>query len=110
MSSTRVQQVVFQPARLSPERLEAGHWPAYREFHRWGSIFKSAATHPRPIDQLRHVAYAGGWKKFEPFWDVVIRARRVSRTRPLLEHILAGFGAHDTLRPGAVRQEITPKA
>ncbi len=88
--------VVFQPARLSPEKLGAGYWQAYQDFYRWGSIFKSAAAHARPIDQLRHVAYAGGWKKFEPLWDAVIRARRVSRTLPLLESILAGFGTHDT--------------
>ena len=87
--------VVFQPARLSPEKLEAGYWQAYRDFYRWGSIFKSAAAHARPIDQLRHIAYAGGWKKFEPLWDAVIRAKRVSQTLPLLENILAGFGKRD---------------
>jgi hypothetical protein len=78
--------------------LEAGYWRAYREFYRWGSIFTSAAAHARPIDQLRHIAYAGGWKKFEPLWDAVIRAKRVSRALPLLENILAGFGKRDTPR------------
>jgi radical SAM superfamily enzyme YgiQ (UPF0313 family) len=102
--------VVFRPARLSPEVLEAGYWRAYREFYRWGSIFKSAAVHTRPIDQLRHIAYAGGWKKFEPLWDMVIRAKRVSQTLPLLENILAGFGAHDTARQDAARRATVPKA
>jgi hypothetical protein len=34
------------------------------------------ATSPfwRPI--LRHAAYSAGWKKFEPCWDFVIRAKR----------------------------------
>jgi hypothetical protein len=41
---------------------------------------------------LRHVAYAGGWKKFEPLWDVAIRAGQVLHLLPFLEAILAGFG------------------
>jgi radical SAM superfamily enzyme YgiQ (UPF0313 family) len=102
--------VVFQPARLSPEILEAGYWRAYREFYRWGSIFNSAAAHARPIDQLRHIAYAGGWKKFEPVWDVVIRAKRVSHTLPLLEDILAGFGRRDTPRGAHARRATVPEA
>jgi radical SAM superfamily enzyme YgiQ (UPF0313 family) len=102
--------VVFRPARLSPEVVEAGYWRAYREFYRWGSIFKSAAAHTRPIDQLRHVVYAGGWKKFEPLWDMIIRAKRVSQTLPLLENILAGFGAHGTPRQDAARRVTVPEA
>jgi radical SAM superfamily enzyme YgiQ (UPF0313 family) len=102
--------VVFRPARLSPEILEAGYWRAYREFYRWGSIFKGAAAHTHPIDQLRHIAYAGGWKKFEPLWDMVIRAKRVSQTLPLLENILAGFGARDTARQNTARRATVPEA
>jgi radical SAM superfamily enzyme YgiQ (UPF0313 family) len=102
--------VVFQPARLAPEVLEAGYWRAYREFYRWGSIFTGAAAHARPIDQLRHIAYAGGWKKFEPLWDAVIRAKRVSQTLPLLENILAGFGKRDTPRGTELRPATVPKA
>jgi hypothetical protein len=45
---------------------------------------------------LRHIAYAGGWKKFEPLWDWVIRARRVSNALPLLEGVLEGFGGRTT--------------
>ena len=32
------------------------------------------------------------WKKLEPFWDVVIRAKRVSALLPALESVLTGFG------------------
>jgi radical SAM superfamily enzyme YgiQ (UPF0313 family) len=102
--------VVFRPARLSPENLEAGYWHAYREFYRWGSIFNSAAAHARPIDQLRHIAYAGGWKKFEPLWDVVIRARRLSHTLPLLENILAGFGRCDPKSQANNQRATVPEA
>jgi radical SAM superfamily enzyme YgiQ (UPF0313 family) len=86
--------VVYRPARMSPETLEAGYWRAYREFYRWGAIFKGASTKDRWVESLRHLGYAGGWKKFEPFWDWVIRARRVGRMLPLLENILTGFGSH----------------
>lgn len=42
--------------------------------------------------RLRHLAYAGGWKKFEPAWDALIRSRNVVRAMPMLERTLAAFG------------------
>jgi radical SAM superfamily enzyme YgiQ (UPF0313 family) len=89
--------VVYRPARLTAEELEAGYWRAYRAFYRWGAILRGAARHDRVRDRLRHAAYAGGWKKFEPAWDLVIRARRASTMLPVLESVLAAFG----LRAGA---------
>jgi hypothetical protein len=44
------------------------------------------------VSKLRHVAYTAGWKKFEPLWDWIIRARRVSNVLPMLESVLAGWG------------------
>ncbi len=85
---------VFQPLKMSPETLEAGYWQAYRDFYRWGSILNSAWTKESLGGKLRHLAYTGGWKKFEPVWDWVIRARRVTRCLPLLETVLAGSGRH----------------
>jgi radical SAM superfamily enzyme YgiQ (UPF0313 family) len=79
---------VFSPARMSVETLERGYWQAYRDFYRWGSILRSAGVHPGWLDRLRHLAYAGGWKKFEPIWDWVIRFQRVGNFRPLLEALL----------------------
>ncbi len=84
--------VVYRPALLTPEALEEGYWRAYREFYRWGSILQGARTKPTWFGQLRHVAYAGGWKKLEPLWDWVIRARRVNQLLPVLESVLAEFG------------------
>jgi radical SAM superfamily enzyme YgiQ (UPF0313 family) len=86
---------VFAPARMSPETLEAGYWRSYRDFYRWGSILRGARAHTRTIDRLRHAAYASGWKKFEPLWDVVIRAKRMAVMLPVLEGVLSGFGARD---------------
>jgi radical SAM superfamily enzyme YgiQ (UPF0313 family) len=84
--------VVYRPALLTPEALEQGYWRAYREFYRWGSIWQGASTKPTALGKLRHIAYAGGWKKLEPMWDWVIRARRVNRLLPVLENVLSGFG------------------
>ena len=82
---------VFQPKRLTPDSLEAGYWRAYREFYRWKNIVRSSQAHTSLTDQLRHIAYAGGWKKLEPMWDWVIRAKRVAHLLPVLETVLAGF-------------------
>jgi radical SAM superfamily enzyme YgiQ (UPF0313 family) len=95
--------VVFRPARLDPAALEAGYWWAYREFYRWSSILRAASTKDSFRGRLRHVAYAGGWKKFEPFWDVAIRTGQVLRLLPFLEAILTGFGEQ---RPRLVSSAI----
>lgn len=79
---------VYQPVGMSPKTLEAGYWQAYRDFYRWGSIFRSAAAHDDWRGRLRHLAYTAGWKKFEPLWDAVIRLQRVANFRPILEAIL----------------------
>ncbi len=99
--------VVYQPLKLSAEALEAGYWRAYRDFYRWGSILQSAWTKDNAAGKVRHLAYAGGWKKFEPLWDWVIRAGRVTRFLPLLETVLAGFGSlpsQDKPRSGYLEQ------
>jgi hypothetical protein len=82
--------------RLTAEQLETGYWRTYRDFYRWGSIFQGSQAHTKTIDQLRHIAYAGGWKKLEPMWDWVIRAKRVTNMLPMLERVLAGFKFQDS--------------
>ncbi len=84
--------VVYKPAKLSAEALEAGYWRAYREFYSWANLFKSAAGKDDFHAQLRHLSYAGGWKKFEPIWDLLIRTRQVTRMLPMLETVLAAYG------------------
>jgi radical SAM superfamily enzyme YgiQ (UPF0313 family) len=80
--------VVFQPAGMSAQALESGYWRAYRDFYRWSSIWRGASSKPDWKGTLRHLAYAGGWKKFEPLWDMVIRLKRLGDFLPLLESIL----------------------
>ena len=86
--------VVYKPAKMSAESLEAGYWRAYRDFYKWSAILKGASAKQHLKSQLRHVAYAAGWKKFEPLWDWVIRAKRVTALLPVLEGVLTGFGSH----------------
>ena len=82
---------VFRPARMTPEQLEAGYWRAYRDFYRWSAIWRGAAAKDDWAGRIRHFGYAAGWKKFEPLWDLVIRARQVASMRPLLERVLLGI-------------------
>lgn len=81
---------VFRPARMSGERLERGYRDAYRDFYAWRSILRGAATKPDLAGALRHAAYAVGWKKLEPLWDVLIRLCRVGQALPVLERVLEG--------------------
>jgi radical SAM superfamily enzyme YgiQ (UPF0313 family) len=83
---------VFQPARMSGRELEDGYRGAYRDFYRWGSLFRGARAHDTVFAGVRHLAYAAGWKKFEPAWDLLIRAKRAGLMLPVLETILSEFG------------------
>jgi len=87
---------VFKPLKMSPEALEKGYWRAYDDFYKWNNILRSSFVHDQAFDVLRHLAYTGGWKKFEPLWDWVIRAKRVANFLPLLESVLSRFGSFKT--------------
>jgi radical SAM superfamily enzyme YgiQ (UPF0313 family) len=89
---------VFKPARMSAQELERGYWRAYRRFYRWRSIVRGATAHGDVVSGLRHFAYAAGWKKFEPLWDAVIRAKRAGTMLPVLEAILSEFGRRSNTR------------
>jgi radical SAM superfamily enzyme YgiQ (UPF0313 family) len=80
---------VYRPARLTPAALEAGYHWAYREFYRWSSIAQASLSHGSVKHQAKHFFYAAGWKKFEPLWDLVIRARQLPAMTPLLEGVLS---------------------
>ena len=99
---------VFEPVGMGGAELEAGYWRAYRDFYRWSSIFKGALAKPAWHDRLRHLAYAGGWKKCEPLWDLIIRAKRVIHVLPLLESVLTSFG-HAGESGGVVPSRVTGK-
>jgi hypothetical protein len=91
--------VVYRPARLTPEALKTGYDRAYRDFYRWSSIARGALSHDSVKHQAKHFFYAAGWKKFEPLWDMVIRAKRLAIMTPLLEGVLSKVTASDNPAP-----------
>jgi radical SAM superfamily enzyme YgiQ (UPF0313 family) len=102
---------VFRPAQLTSEELEQGYRWAYERFYTWRSIARGAAAHDDVLAGLRHFAYASGWKKFEPLWDFVIRAKRAGMMLPVLETILSEFGRRkpiEVVRGQTPSQKCTP--
>ncbi|OON70603.1 B12-binding domain-containing radical SAM protein [Hymenobacter sp. CRA2] len=88
--------------RLTAEQLKAGYDWAYEEFYSWRNILAGSLTHDDLKHKLKHLAYAGGWKRFEPLWNFMIKTRQLHSMRPLLEAILArvrGTANVDTLSP-----------
>jgi radical SAM superfamily enzyme YgiQ (UPF0313 family) len=81
--------VVYRPAKLTAEQLKLGYDWAYRQFYSWRNIIGSALTHDSIKHQLKHFAYAAGWKKFEPLWDLAINAKRLGTMTPVLEAVLS---------------------
>jgi hypothetical protein len=77
---------------MTARRLEDGYWRAYRDFYRWSSICWGSAAQSGRHERMRHLAYAGGWRKLEPAWDLLIRSRRVVRALPVLERTPAASG------------------
>ncbi len=87
---------VFTPRGMSARQLEEGYWRAYREFYSWANILRSTSRQAGPLSELRHFAYKTAWKKFEPFWDLVIRLKHISSFTPLLEMVLSGGSRPDS--------------
>ncbi len=61
---------VFRPRRMSPERLEAGHKRAYRDFLTYSSIFRRSLGLPGAVKRL---AYNIAWMKVDPVWVAIVR-------------------------------------
>ncbi len=81
--------VVYRTAKLKAEELEAGYWWAYENFYSWANIAKASLGHESVKHMAKHFAYAGGWKKFEPLWNMLIKGRQLNGMLPLLESILS---------------------
>lgn len=94
--------VVYQTRGLSARELKAGYDWAYKEFYTWRSIAQASRNHATPKHRLKHFCYSAGWKKFEPAWDLVIQAKRLSLMRPILEAVLARVSGSKALPPAPV--------
>lgn len=74
---------------MSPQRLEEGYWRACRDFYNWGSIVRAVGAKQTLRGRLRHLTYTAAWKKAEPIWDAIIRARMLGFVVPLMEGVMA---------------------
>jgi hypothetical protein len=45
--------------------------------------------HPSNAHKLKHLLYSGGWKKFEPVWNFLIKTRSLNDILPVLETVLS---------------------
>ena len=82
-------KVVYQTIGLTAEELENGYWWAYKEFYRWGNIIKGSMQHESNAHKLKHLFYAGGWKKFEAVWNFLIKTKNLNSSLPILEGVLS---------------------
>jgi radical SAM superfamily enzyme YgiQ (UPF0313 family) len=81
--------VVYKTHGLSAEELKHGYDWAYRSFYSWANIWKASSQHDQFKHIIKHFAYAGGWKKFEPLWNFMIKTKGLNKMLPLLEAILS---------------------
>ena len=100
--------VVYRPAKLHPEKLKEGYDWSYREFYRWSAIAHASFHHGTLKHQAKHFFYAAGWKKFEPLWDLMIRARQLTRMTPLLEAVLSRISSRRAAAPVPAKAGLFP--
>ncbi len=81
--------VVYQTKNLSAEELKAGYDWSYKEFYSWPNILQASLNHDSNKHKLKHLFYTGGWKKFEPVWNFLIKTNKLNEILPVLEAILA---------------------
>ncbi len=81
--------VVYKTKGLSADELKKGYDWAYQSFYSWSNIWKASRQHDNIMHGVKHFAYAGGWKKFEPLWNFMIKTQGLNKMLPLLESILS---------------------
>jgi radical SAM superfamily enzyme YgiQ (UPF0313 family) len=95
-------QVVYKTIGLNEGELKRGCDWAYRSFYSWTNILKGSFQHEKLKHQIKHFTYAGGWKKFEPLWNFIIKTKGLNGMLPLLEAILSG------VNPGKKQIDLSP--
>ena len=94
--------MVYKTVGLSATQLKKGYDFAYRSFYSWSNIAKASLGHDNIKHMIKHFAYAGGWKKFEPMWNFMIKTRGLNKMLPLLEAILSKVKRQPTDATGQV--------
>lgn len=82
-------QVVYKTIGLNAQQLKQGYDWSYKSFYSWSNIFKASMQHDELKHKIKHFAYAGGWKKFEPLWNFMIKTQGLNKMLPLLEAVLS---------------------
>ncbi|WP_051697896.1 radical SAM protein [Prevotella sp. 10(H)] len=88
--------VVYKTKGLSAIELEEGYNWAYKEFYSWSNIFAASGKHESIKHQFKHLFYTGGWKKFEPLWNFIIKTGGLNTMLPLLESLLSKVNSRKT--------------
>jgi radical SAM superfamily enzyme YgiQ (UPF0313 family) len=81
--------VVYKTIGLDEAQLKEGYDWSYKSFYSWSNITKASFQHDTVKHAIKHFAYAGGWKKFEPLWNFMIKTHALNKMLPLLEAILS---------------------
>jgi radical SAM superfamily enzyme YgiQ (UPF0313 family) len=95
--------IVYRTQGLTADELQQGYNRAYREFYSWTNIFRSSSIHPSLSHKFQHLLYTGGWKKFEPLWNFLIKTHSLNKMLPLLESILETNCLHDFLSHNSLK-------
>jgi radical SAM superfamily enzyme YgiQ (UPF0313 family) len=82
-------QVVYKTVGLTAEELKKGYDWSYQSFYSWSNILKASLEHEHVKHMIKHFTYAGGWKKFEPLWNFIIKTKGLNKMLPFLEAILS---------------------
>lgn len=100
--------VVFEPKLMDRKTLLDGYHRAYQNFYSWRNIACASLQHKSVKHRVKHLAYSAGWRKFEPLWDTVIRARQLRVMTPLLEGVLSKVTAPIKRKPES--KDSSPQA
>ncbi|SHF91690.1 B12-binding domain-containing radical SAM protein [Dysgonomonas macrotermitis] len=98
--------VVYRTTNLTIKELEEGYNWAYDEFYSWSNIFEASWQHDSLKHKLKHLFYTGGWKKFEPLWNFIIKTGGLNTMLPLLESILSKVNQKETKHSEIIQPSI----
>ncbi len=98
--------VVYKTRGLTAVELEQGYHRAYKEFYSWSNILEASFKHDSVKHRLKHLFYMGGWKKFEPLWNFIIKTGGLNEMLPMLESILSKVEYKENSPKIEVRERI----
>lgn len=96
--------VVYKTAGLPAKDLQNGYNKAYQSFYSWSNILHASIQHDKLQHMIKHFSYAGGWKKFEPLWNFLIKTGSLNKMLPLLEAVLSKISNQEK----RVKTELSP--